>query len=62
MDKQELDGEGYALSEESCAKTFGWRTGAAVLSGDFRQFSLWLAERDRLGAMKKSSAVRYKQA
>ena len=33
--------KGYALSKESCAKTFGGRTGLGALSGNFRQFGLW---------------------
>ena len=55
-------GEGNALSKESCAKTFGGRTGLSTLSNNFRQFSLWLAAKSRLGPMKKPGAVRLEQA
>jgi len=54
--------KGYALSKESCAKTFGGRTGLNTLSSNFRQFSLWLAAKSRLGPMKKPEAVRLEQA
>ena len=55
-------GKGCALSEESCAKTFGWRTGLDSFSSSFRQFVLWLAVKSRLGAIEKPGAVRSEQA
>jgi len=63
--KQKFDGDGergYALSEESCAKTFGGRTGLSSLSNNFRQFNLWGTAKSRLGAMKNPTAVWYEQA
>ena len=51
-----------ALSGESCAKTFGGRTGLSTLSNNFRQFSLWGTAKSRLGPMKKPEAVRLEQA
>ena len=55
-------GEGYALSKESCAKTFGGRTGLSTLSNNFRQFSLWGIAKSRLGPMKNPTAVWFEQA
>jgi len=51
-----------ALSKESCAKTFGGRTGLSSLSNNFRQFSLWVVAKSRLGPMKNPTAVWYEQA
>ncbi|MBR1606804.1 MAG: hypothetical protein IJ664_03760, partial [Clostridia bacterium] len=53
--------KGYALSKESCAKTFGGRIGLGLLSNNFRQFSCEDCK-EPSGAKKKPTAARLTQA